>query len=97
MVKKRRQQGSAGSIQPAEGLDSARTDVDRSKFDGYHQWSMDSFANDKLVASCVHGEAAPAAFQQALNDAVTAFVVDKNVDNFANALVQAAKESESTK
>jgi hypothetical protein len=35
--------------------------------------------------------------QQALNDAVTAFVVDKNVDNFANALVQAAKDSQSTK
>lgn len=58
---------------------------------------MDSFGKDKLVASCVHGEAAPAAFQQALNDAVTAFVVDKNVDNFANALVQAAKEFQSTK
>ena len=41
---------------------------------------------------------APAAFQQALNDAVTAFIVDKNVDNFAHALVQAAKESsEATK
>ena len=80
-----------------KGSIPARTDVDRSKFDAYHQWSMDSFAKDKLVASCVHGEAAPAAFQQALNDAVTAFVVDKNVDNFANALVQAAKESQSTK
>jgi len=80
-----------------KGSIPARTDVDRSKFDSYHQWSMDSFAKDKLVASCVHGEAAPAAFQQALNDAVTAFVVDKNVDNFANALVQAAKESQSTK
>jgi glucose/mannose transport system substrate-binding protein len=68
--------------------------VDKSKFDGYHQWSMNSFANDKLLPSCAHGEAAPAAFQQSLNDAVTAFVVDKNVDNFANALVQAAKESE---
>src|SRR5271169_722049 len=44
-----------------------------------------------------HGEAAPAAFQQALNDAVTAFIVDKNIDNFANALVQGAKESEATK
>jgi glucose/mannose transport system substrate-binding protein len=80
-----------------KGSIPARTDVDRSKFDAYHQWSMDSFAKDKLVASCVHGEAAPAAFQQALNDAVTAFVVDKNVDNFANALVQAAKESQSMK
>jgi glucose/mannose transport system substrate-binding protein len=58
---------------------------------------MDSFSKDKLLPSCVHGEAAPAGFQQALNDAVTAFVVDKNVDNFANTLVQAAKESESAK
>ena len=49
------------------------------------------------MSSCVHGEAAPAAFQQALNDAVAAFLVDKNVDNFANTLVRAAKESESTK
>ena len=58
---------------------------------------MDSFANDKLVPGCAAGEAAPAAFQKALNDAVTAFIVDKNVDNFANALLQAAKESAATK
>jgi glucose/mannose transport system substrate-binding protein len=69
--------------------------VDRSKFDTYHQWSIDSFANDKLVP--VLGEAAPEAFQQALNAAVTTFIEDKNVDNFANALVQAAKESAPTK
>jgi len=85
------------AFNPLKGSIPARTDVDRSKFDNYHQWSMDSFAKDKLVASCVHGEAAPASFQQALNDAVTTFVVDKNVDNFANALVQAAKESQSAK
>jgi glucose/mannose transport system substrate-binding protein len=80
-----------------KGSIPARTDVDRSKFDGYYQWSMDSFARDKLVASCVHGEAAPAAFQQALNDAVTAFVVDKNIENFANTLVKAAQESQPAK
>jgi ABC-type glycerol-3-phosphate transport system substrate-binding protein len=51
----------------------------------------------KSLPSCVHGEVAPAAFQQALNDAVPAFIVDKNIDNFANALVQAAKESETNK
>jgi glucose/mannose transport system substrate-binding protein len=85
------------AFNPLKGSIPARTDVDRSKFDGYHQWSMDSFAKDKLLASCVHGEAAPAAFQQALNDAVTAFVVDKNVDNFANTLVEAVKESQSAK
>ena len=85
------------AFNPLKGSIPARTDVDRSKFDIYHQWSMDSFARDRPVASCVHGEAAPAAFQQALNDAVTAFLVDKNVDNFANALVQAARESPSPK
>jgi glucose/mannose transport system substrate-binding protein len=94
---------SIGSKEAQEAFNSvkgsipARTDVDRSKFDAYHQWSMDSFAKDKLVPSCVHGEAAPAAFQQALNDAVTVFIVDRNVDNFANSLVQAAKESQSSK
>jgi glucose/mannose transport system substrate-binding protein len=82
------------AFSPLKGSIPARTDVDRSKFDAYHQWSMDSFSKDKLVASCVHGEAAPAAFQQALNDAVTAFVVDRNVDNFANTLVEAATESQ---
>ena len=83
------------AFNPLKGSIPARTDVDKSKFDAYHQWSMDSFANDKLVP--VLGEAAPEAFQQALNAAVTAFIVDKNVDNFANALAQAAKESAPTK
>jgi hypothetical protein len=32
-----------------------------------------------------------------LNDAVATFVVDRNVDNFANALVKATKEHQSTK
>jgi len=85
------------AFNPLKGSIPARIDVDRSKFDAYHQWSMDSFANDKLLPGCVAGEAAPTAFRQALNDAVTAFIVDKNVDNFAKALVQAAKESGATK
>jgi glucose/mannose transport system substrate-binding protein len=45
------------------------------------------------LPSCVHGEAAPAAFQQSLNDAITSFVADQNVDRFVAALVQAAKDS----
>jgi glucose/mannose transport system substrate-binding protein len=82
---------------PLKGSIPIRTDVDKSKFGPYHQWSMKSFASDALLPSCVHGEAAPAAFQQALNDAITQFVVDKNVDAFCSALVQAAKESNITK
>jgi glucose/mannose transport system substrate-binding protein len=54
---------------------------------------MDSFAADTLVPSVVHGSAAPADFQQAFNDAVTTFIVDKNVDAFSAALVTAAQAS----
>lgn len=81
------------AFNPLKGSIPARTDADRSKFGPYHNWSMDSFAKDTLVPSVVHGSAAPADFQQALNDAVTQFVVDKNVDAFSNALVAAAKAS----
>lgn len=82
------------AFNPLKGSIPARTDVDKSKFDGYHQWSMTEFAKDKLLPSCVHGEAAPAAFLTALNGAVTSFVADKNVENFANALVQASEKTD---
>ena len=85
------------AFSPLKGSIPARTDVDKSKFGPYHNWSMQSFAKDALLPSCVHGEAAPAAFQQALNDAVTTFVVDKNADTFVKALAQAAKDSEMAK
>ena len=80
------------AFNPLKGSIPARTDVDKSKFDGYHRWSMNEFTKDKLVPSCVHGGAAPVAFQKALNDAVSSFVLDKNVENFATALLQEAKK-----
>ena len=51
---------------------------------------MDSFANDALVPSCVHGQAASPAFKQAFYDAGTAFITDKDVDTFISMLVDAA-------
>jgi glucose/mannose transport system substrate-binding protein len=80
-----------------KGSIPARTDVDKSKFGPYHNWSMDSFAKDKLLPSCEHGEAAPAGFQQAFNDAITTFVVDKNADRLVKALADAAKDADMTK
>jgi hypothetical protein len=74
------------AFNPLKGSIPARIDADRSEFEAYHQWSMDSFEKDKLVPGCVAGEAAPEAFRQALYEAVTTFIVDKNVDNFANTL-----------
>jgi outer membrane protein OmpA-like peptidoglycan-associated protein len=78
------------AFSPLKGSIPARTDVDKSRFDGYHQWSMTEFAKDKLLPSCVHGEAAPAGFQDALNVAITSFMADKNAEKFSDALVKAA-------
>jgi glucose/mannose transport system substrate-binding protein len=75
---------------PLKGSIPARTDVDKTKFSAYHQWSMANFASATLVPSCAHGEAANPAFKQSFYDAATAFVGDKNVDAFSKALVDAA-------
>jgi glucose/mannose transport system substrate-binding protein len=80
-----------------KGSIPARTDVDKSKFGPYLNWAMRSFESDQLVPSCVHGEAAPASFQQSLNDAITSFVVDKDTKTFLQALTQAAKDADIAK
>ena len=76
-----------------KGSIPVRTDVDKGKLDIYQQWSMASFQHDALLASCVHGEAPPATFQRELNDAISMFVADRNVERFTGALVQAAGAS----
>src|ERR1700751_598510 len=76
-----------------KGSIPVRTDVDKNKLSAYQRWSMASFEHDVLLASCVHGEAVPTTFQQELNDAISLFVADRNVDRFAGALVQAAGAS----
>lgn len=73
-----------------KGSICARTDCDRTKFSEYLNWSMDSYAKDKMTATIVHGSAAPADFQQALNDALTTFVVDGKAEVFAKNLAKAA-------
>ncbi len=81
------------AFNPLKGSIPIRSDVDRKKFGPYHNWSMDSFAKDKLVPSVVQGSAAPASFQQALYDGTTQFVTDKDVNAFAKSLVAAAKDA----
>ena len=78
------------AFNPLKGSIPARTDIDKAKFSAYHQWSIDSFAKDTLVPSVAHGEAASPQFKQALYDATTSFVVDRDVDTFASTLADAA-------
>jgi glucose/mannose transport system substrate-binding protein len=76
-----------------KGSIPVRTDVDKGKLGAYQRWSMASFDHDALLASCVHGEAVPATFQQELNDAISLFVADRNEERFTRALLGAAKAS----
>jgi glucose/mannose transport system substrate-binding protein len=78
------------AFNPLKGSIPARTDVDRSLFSDYHQWSMDSFAKDALVPSCAHGQASSPAFKQAFYSAAVAFVSDRDVDAYIVALTDAA-------
>ena len=76
-----------------KGAICARNDCDRSRFGPYLQWAMESYSTGTLVPTVIHGSATPADFQQALNDALTDFVVRQDVDAFANALAREARAS----
>jgi glucose/mannose transport system substrate-binding protein len=78
------------AFNPLKGSIPARTDVDRSLFNAYAQWSLDDFAASALVPSCAHGQASSPAFQQAFYDAGLAFVTDRDVDALILALQDAA-------
>jgi len=76
-----------------KGSICARTDCDRSRFGPYLQWAMDEYANGVAVPTVIHGSAAPVDFQQALNDALTDFVVRRDESAFAETLAREAKMS----
>jgi glucose/mannose transport system substrate-binding protein len=76
-----------------KGSIPVRTDVDPKELSVYQQWSMSDFKKDALVPSIFHGAAAPPALQQAISDAVSAFVVSKNVEAFVKAVDNAVNES----
>ncbi|MBA3415170.1 MAG: carbohydrate ABC transporter substrate-binding protein [Chloroflexia bacterium] len=78
------------AFNPLKGSIPARTDIDREIFSPYHQWSIDSFANDALVPSCAHGQASSPAFQQAFYDALLVFVDDQDADSLILTLQDAA-------
>ena len=76
-----------------KGAICARTDCDRDRFGPYLQWAMDTYQTGTLVPTVVHGSASPADFRQALNDALTDFVVRRDEDAFAETLAREARAS----
>ncbi len=76
-----------------KGSICARNDCDRSRFGPYLQWAMDEYAKSVAVPTVIHGSAAPADFQQSLNDALTDFVVRRDAEAFTEMLVREARAS----
>ncbi len=75
----------------SKGAVAPRLDVDKSKLTPYLKWSYSKFATNKFVGSSVNGEQVTNSFLQSHFDALTSFVVNKNVDRFAAALAAAQK------
>ncbi|MEV3902361.1 ABC transporter substrate-binding protein [Mycobacterium sp. NPDC050551] len=70
----------------AKGSVPIRDDVDVSSLPAYQRQASQSLWKDKIVLSITHGELMSTGFQQAVYDAVAAFVVSKNQDAFIDTL-----------
>ncbi|HLR09095.1 MAG TPA: ABC transporter substrate-binding protein [Bacillota bacterium] len=77
---------------PLKGGIPARIDADPDKYDEYGQDAMEAFKESRLVPSLAHGSAASEGFLTKANQAVNIFVTQGDIDNFIEALENAAAE-----
>lgn len=78
---------------PYKGCIPARTDADISGLSDYGKWSADQFGKDQVVVSIAHGTAASPQQVQDITDAITSFLVDKDVAALQDALNTAAQDA----
>ncbi|HEX6292623.1 MAG TPA: extracellular solute-binding protein [Herpetosiphonaceae bacterium] len=78
------------AFNPKKGSIPARTDADLSLYDAYLQYSIQSFAKDKLAPSIEHGAAAPTDFVTEYENAINVFAADQDVQTLVDALSDAA-------
>lgn len=76
-----------------KGSIPARTDVPLDAFDAISQKTAADFKADTLAPSAAHGSATNEQFVTALNDLLSVFVVEKNVEETQKAMLFAAKDS----
>jgi glucose/mannose transport system substrate-binding protein len=70
----------------AKGSVPIRNDVDVSSLPVYQRQASESLWKDRILLSITHGELMSTDFQQAVYDAVAAFVQSKNTDAFIDTL-----------
>ncbi|HWV23645.1 MAG TPA: ABC transporter substrate-binding protein [Thermomicrobiales bacterium] len=79
---------------PYKGCIPARTDADISGLSDYGKWSADQFGQSQVVVSIAHGTAASPQQTLDITDAITSFLVDKDVDALQDALNTAAQDAD---
>ena len=80
------------AFNPLKGSIPARIDADPSKYDAYGKDTIEDFKTANLFPSLAHGSAASEGFVTKANQAVNIFVTQKDVDNFIDALINAAPD-----
>lgn len=80
------------AFNPLKGSIPARIDADSSKYDDYGKDTIEDFKTANLFPSLAHGSAASEGFVTKANQAVNIFVTQKDVDNFIDALQNAAPD-----
>ncbi len=78
------------AFNPKKGSIPSRTDGDRSLYDKYLLSSMDDFKSNQIVPSVAHGAAAAEGWVTEVNDTMTLFVSDRNIDKAAAAFQKSA-------
>ncbi len=81
------------AFNPKKGSIPSRIDGDKSLYDSYLQSAMDDFKVNNIVPSLAHGAAAAESWVTMINDVMTIFVSDKNIDKADQGLVDAAKKT----
>jgi glucose/mannose transport system substrate-binding protein len=80
------------AFNPKKGSIPSRTDGDRSLYDVYLKSAMDAFASNTVVPSVPHGAATAEGWLTMINDVMTVFVSDRNVDSAVAGFVKAAQK-----
>jgi len=81
------------AFNPLKGSIPARTDGDRNLYDVYLQSAMDDFSSNEIVPSLAHGAAASEGWVTAINDVMTLFVSDLDVETAQAGLAQACVDA----
>ncbi len=78
------------AFNPKKGSIPSRTDCDRSLYDMYQRSAMDSYKSEVIIPSVTHGAAAAEGWLAGIQDVMSGFLCDLNVDKAAASLAKIA-------